>query len=218
MKNCLVLHYSRRIFSWLSSLYGIFAFIRDECLPDDLSQSLKLRNLLEGDLGTVDISWFWFLLVGVILYIPEIITFVKKLLDKNKEKISLVSRSGKLHEGLWDGVYTWLEITGTVDTKNFVAILTKLDSQNEYGRTDHLSIITKSSSPKLTIVDEKVFVTKPNGVKNRIAIVNGDSKDLPSDIHKFYFEIDLSNGKQTIANFKGYLVERFSRMDIEPLK
>ena len=153
----------------------------------------------------------YFIIIFLILSSPEIIAFIK---NRNKEEdisISFIPQSGKITEGLWDSKYAWLEILGVLDTGEYTGFLKKLESKNDEVTTDWLSQITKSSSPRLKMVEEKLFIIKTNvgGGKAQIFLNKGESSFLPEDIKKFYFEVELVKNREPVQSVKGYLLDKY---------
>lgn len=208
----------RKAFSYLSGLYSIFVFIRDEFLSEELANSLKLGNLIGKNLSMDNILWFWFLLIAVILYIPEITSFIKRTFCVNNDfvHINLIPRNGQIHEGLWNSYHAWLEITGDMEgDEKYTAILQKLESEKDNAVTNHLFQVTKSSSPRLKIIGEKLLIAETDVANIVISLKDGKSKSLPENINKFYFEIVLLKGKMKAKEYKGYLIGSYSDLHIE---
>jgi hypothetical protein len=111
-----------------------------------------------------------------------------------------------------------LEVAGVLDTGKYVAILKKLEAEKDGAVTNYLIQITKSASPRLDIVEEKLFVTKPDGVNTLIALKNGASKPLPEGIERFYFEVELLKGETLVKDFNGYLIDGYPSWRIEAVQ
>ena len=82
-----------------------------------------LIGLIDWSKNNQFLSTFLFLLFVFLIFVSFDFVFS---LFKTKD-ISLIPRNGKIHEGLWEGHYTWLEIIGTLNTEKHIAILKKLE-------------------------------------------------------------------------------------------
>lgn len=170
-----------------------------------------LTSLIEWSKNNQFFSTFLFLLFVFLIFVS--FDFIFPLFKK--KGLFLIPRNGKIHEGLWEGHYTWLEVVGVLNTGKYVAILKKLESEKDGAVTNYLIQITKSSAPRLDIVDEKLFVTKPDGVNTLIALKNGTSKPFPEGVGKFYFEVELLESETLVKDFKGYLIDGYPSWRIE---
>lgn len=140
----------------------------------------------------------------------------EKTSEKESFEILLIPNYDKINqEDLWEEKSAWLEIVGISKTNNLVALMKKLDSKTNKRESHHLEELTNSLSPRLKIVDEKLFVILNTGIDSTIALNNGKSKPFPKNINKFFVEINLMKDEEKIAEFKGYLIKDLDNWKLE---
>ena len=207
-----------KISGLVSLILYTFNFLRDYFMGKVLDKFLESDSSFFTNSLTWILNNFLLFSVGVffILFIGlMIVDWMKYGISIGEDKIKLIPRYGKIHQELWENESSWLEIMGTSKTDNLTAILKKINSNVNGRKSEHIEELLNSISPRLKIVDEKIFVVWNNTGESVIALNNGKSKPLPTEIDKLEIEIELNRGGKRIESFNGYLIRDWSKWKLK---
>jgi hypothetical protein len=83
IRNLIIHPLLRKIIGWLFTLYGVFAAFRDELLPKDWAEKLRLGGIIGK------IPWYWYIIIGLCI-LPFISNYFSKFGIKEDNKQILV--------------------------------------------------------------------------------------------------------------------------------
>ena len=125
-------------------------------------------------------------------------------------KVSMIPRFGKIHQDLWEKESVWLEVVGASSFNDLSAFMTNLSSDVKGRKSEHLEELTNSTSPRLKVIEEKIFVVWNNMEDSTIAVNSGKSKSFPKEMNRLEATIELREREKKIAEYRGFLIRDWS--------